>query len=233
MLDGTTPYPHIEKPWGNSTTCSTSSSESDTGSISRFKLKGASEKASEQGNRERARERQRTPNSNHGLQPGVPCTATGVVAFLENIAPRNVVERTVNTVVKAVRLTFVGTLFVRVEFWSQQWWLANSGTRLEGHILDPVPSLPLARATLKFRKLTERKKDRKKKKCYPKYTKRPVPTGSPGLSTPSKPRRGRGVVGANTASRAPAQGHFPPSRSTRPLRSGLLQKLRKQYELLL
>ena len=37
--------------------------------------------------------------------------------------------------------------------------------------------------------------------------KRPVQAGSPGLSTPSKLKRGRGVAGASTASRAPAQGH--------------------------
>ena len=41
--------------------------------------------------------------------------------------------------------------------------------------------------------------------------KRPVQAGSPGLSTPSKPKRGHGVAGANTASRAPAQGRHRPT----------------------
>ena len=35
--------------------------------------------------------------------------------------------------------------------------------------------------------------------------KRPVQAGSPGLSTPSKTKRGRGVSGAGMAGRAPAQ----------------------------
>ena len=40
---------------------------------------------------------------------------------------------------------------------------------------------------------------------------RPVQAGLPGLSTLSKPKRGRGVAGANTASRAPAQGCHRPA----------------------
>ena len=41
--------------------------------------------------------------------------------------------------------------------------------------------------------------------------KRPVQAGSPGLSTPSKPKRGRGVAGAGVAGRAPTQGHHRPA----------------------
>ena len=39
----------------------------------------------------------------------------------------------------------------------------------------------------------------------------PVQAGSPGLSTPSKPKRGRGAAGAGTASRAPAPGRHRPA----------------------
>ena len=41
--------------------------------------------------------------------------------------------------------------------------------------------------------------------------KRPVQAGSPGLSTPSKPKRGRGAAGASTASKAPAPGRRRPA----------------------
>ena len=41
--------------------------------------------------------------------------------------------------------------------------------------------------------------------------KRPVQAGSPGLSTPSKPKRGGGVAGASTAGRAPAPGRHRPA----------------------
>ena len=41
--------------------------------------------------------------------------------------------------------------------------------------------------------------------------KRPLQAISPGLSTPSKPKRGWGVTGANTAGRAPAQGRHRPA----------------------
>ena len=37
--------------------------------------------------------------------------------------------------------------------------------------------------------------------------KRPVQAGSPGVSTPSKPNRGRGIAGAGMAGRAPMQQH--------------------------
>ena len=41
--------------------------------------------------------------------------------------------------------------------------------------------------------------------------KRPVQAGSPGLSTPNKPKQGHGVTEANMASRAPAQGRHHPA----------------------
>ena len=41
--------------------------------------------------------------------------------------------------------------------------------------------------------------------------KRPVQAGSPGLSTPSKPKRGHAVAGTNTASREPAPGRHRPA----------------------
>ena len=41
--------------------------------------------------------------------------------------------------------------------------------------------------------------------------KRPVQAGSPGLSTPSKPKRGRRAAGAGTASKAPAPGRHRPA----------------------
>ena len=41
--------------------------------------------------------------------------------------------------------------------------------------------------------------------------KRPVQAGSPGLSTPSKPKRGRGAAGAGTAGKAPASGCHRPT----------------------
>ena len=41
--------------------------------------------------------------------------------------------------------------------------------------------------------------------------KRPVQAGSPRLSTPSKPKRGRGAAGTCTASKAPAPGHHRPA----------------------
>ena len=38
-----------------------------------------------------------------------------------------------------------------------------------------------------------------------------MPAGEPGLSTPNKPKRGRGATGANTTCRAPAQGSHRPA----------------------
>ena len=66
--------------------------------------------------------------------------------------------------------------------------------------------------------------------------KRPVQAGSPGLSTPSKPKRVRREAGANMASRAPAQGcHHPAAArglfALRFTRATTIQNRRKQFNL--
>ena len=90
----------------------------------------------------------------------------------------------------------------------------------EGAAADPAPNPPPPRPAGRRQRegRPQRHRGRHQNRgisANPQHTatagKQPVQAGSPGLSTPSKPKRGRGAVGAGTASRAPAPGPHRPA----------------------